>query len=394
MIELLKKFQLDFRGEENIPSVICDNWQAFSSLIESFNHVISDNILVFRGQRRRDWELTPSLGRFSKNGIIEEKIAKEQIKLFRKTIRGRIHDHSLLMDEDGIQEDELWSIGQHYGLYTPLLDWTHSPYVALYFAFEKEDIDTEPDNEYRVVYVLNKTLLEKLSENNDEKLLRFIEPKKDDHGRLVSQAGLFTISTFGQTLENAINDSISGKLENLPDGEDIYEISEYIFKILVKNENQKSILKYLRQMNIHPASLFPDLIGAANNCNLLINEKHLYKNTTEKQLEEAISIEPVKYNDEGSDREKPEPTERPLSLKLKDRDSLCAILNIYGKYSFIVDEFLEKVQPYLDQPDWEKRESILAQIRNLYRVILRRNGFPENYRDEIIESMMEAVKND
>lgn len=39
---------------------------------------------------------------------------------------------------------------------TPLLDWTYSPYVALFFAFQKEDSEDERDNDYRAVYVVNK----------------------------------------------------------------------------------------------------------------------------------------------------------------------------------------------------------------------------------------------
>lgn len=50
----------------------------------------------------------------------------------------------------------------------------YSPYVALFFAFHKDDSKEEAANPYRAVYVLNKSFL---TAHEDETGIRLWEPR-------------------------------------------------------------------------------------------------------------------------------------------------------------------------------------------------------------------------
>ena len=102
-----------------IPVARVDHWKTLADALDDDFFNRNSTQQVFRGHRRYDWGLTPSLARISNASVISRETAERQLELFRLAVRGRLAD-SVLVD-DG-QEDELWSVGQHHGLQTPLLD--------------------------------------------------------------------------------------------------------------------------------------------------------------------------------------------------------------------------------------------------------------------------------
>ncbi|HAD89803.1 MAG TPA: hypothetical protein DCW74_17890 [Alteromonas australica] len=374
-----------------IPVTRIEHWRDFSSLLESsfFNRV--DEQFIFRGHRRFDWEMTPTLARVTQNGIVTEDIAKRQLEMFRKAIRGRISDHSLLDDEDEREHDELWSIGQHHGLMTPLLDWTYSPYVALFFAFAKEDQTDEKDNPYRAVYILNKSFI------SDDDLcpdIRVFEPKKDDHGRLVSQAGLFTFSPYDATIENKLTEVLTDEdfpddeLKTAAEGEQPGILAKYICKVYIKNEEQQECLKHLRRMNVHHASLFPDLIGAADYCNIFMAEIERDRAIQQRQVEpigETVAEEHAL----------PAQSDLPLSHNV---DSILELLKSTQESQEVepsrIQLIADELNKYLSKSmvvDWQARDTVQAEMKNTTRVLLRKYGYPVNARDTIVDNILEII---
>jgi len=370
-----------------VPVTRISSWRKLPELLEEpfFNRPKTQ--LIFRGHRRYDWPLTPSLGRFDSRKIITEDVASAQLRLFRRAVRGRISDRTLVeLDE----EYELWSVGQHHGLLTPLLDWTYSPYVGLFFAFEGEDRKGELNNSYRALYVLNKTHVEADDKCPD---VHVLEPRKDDHGRLVNQAGLFTYSSHGNTLENFLAQSLQDEvLQNVEEGEEDDELAKYICKIYIPNEGRVECLRHLRMMNVHHASLFPDLIGASSFCNILVADEAL-------QIQEA---EIARERQLAAERSPDQPVQNPAPEIEPGADlinALRAVLSAPADSTQVEASRLEITARELaaeiamkQYVDWEKRENIQAAMRNAARVVLRKYGYPASVREDVLDKLLDVLK--
>lgn len=376
-----------------IPVTRLESWRDFTELLESdfFNrHGVQ---LVFRGHRRFDWSLMPTLGRLTTNGIVTEQLAQAQLERFKRAVRGRLSD-AAMVDED----DELWSVGQHHGLMTPLLDWTYSPYVALFFAFHKDDSKEEAANPYRAVYVLNKSFL---TEHEHETGIRLWEPSRDDHGRLVNQAGLFTFSPTDATIENKLANVLAD--DELFDDEELRSASEdeqpgilarYICKIYIRNEDRDPCLRNLRRMNVHHASLFPDLLGASEYCNVITTEAEMAAAVQQRGKHIELTItESVTATDQVDAEVTAASASTATLTSIEDvlRQPAGAEQVEPGRIALMAEELAASIAKN-KVVDWETRDAVQARLRNVVRVVLRKYGYPQTLREQVAEQVLALAK--
>lgn len=390
-----------------IPVIRITSWKDLTNILDEPFFKKKERDFIFRGQRKYSWSLSPTLARVTGDGVVRWEIANQLLKDFKLKIRGRIDDYSILEDDD-----ELWSVGQHHGLKTPLIDWTKSPFVALFFAFNEidddEDLNTtweEKSNQYRCLYVLDKTFVE---DEKDMSSVRVFEPRMDDHGRLVSQDGLFTITDYETTLEGEILEYVTNQesFGALNEEDQAEEIAQYICKIYIPNKGRKECLQFLRKMNVHHGSLFPDLIGASQYSNHLIEEFAANK-LEDKEFQ--IDIGKEEQSEVSESVEKKEEVDTPKDpQEVKDKkgtsdDGVEKILTMEIKKIInsedidedlsekIANDLFENIQPKLNT-DWFKREPLLAEIRNTIRSTFKQYKTYISPGDERIGKIVELLK--
>lgn len=209
---------------------------------------------VFRGHRRNDWHLESTLTRILKTRADISSDIVNHLETFKYAIRGRRG-----LNPPILKKKDVWALGQHHGLATPLLDWSVSPYVAIFFAFA-ESIPGD-QTATRVIFALNETRIRNKVEelrkpNVDADIIKFYRPFADENARLVNQNGLFTISPVGISIEDWVATNFKGSKDTV------------LAKIFVPDDYRIECLQALNKMNINHATLFPDLDGASRYTNM------------------------------------------------------------------------------------------------------------------------------
>lgn len=223
---------------------------------------------IFRGHYKAEWPLQPSLERILSRAPIDLAIENKIIAEFKR----RAHQY---LSAPEIPRDlfEWLALMQHHGSPTRLLDWSRSPYISAFIAFE----DTFKEEGDVAIWAIDSQWLHECSmrrlevawarEVNSETLrsdseltrlmrcdVRVVMPMEPErmNERLTIQQGLFLFPSGKElSFEAALADYVS---EDSP---------KHVRKVTLPKSEGLNCLVDLQRMNINAASLFPGLDGFA-----------------------------------------------------------------------------------------------------------------------------------
>ncbi len=229
---------------------------------------------IYRGQADASWGIQSSLERNIGDNFSKLQAVKyEEFSLQHFKSKFHLYDRENILPVSKLA----WlSIMQHYGVPTRLIDFTESPYVAIYFALETysphsendfsvyaidyratmkqslaaiSDHDKDFKETYESLYDKHDSVFEDYVDRYSYNILWITEPNQMNI-RLDRQAGSFLLSgNSGERVETLMASSTYDTVD--------------IRKLTIDHSLYKSVFALLKKMNITSKSLYGDLDGLA-----------------------------------------------------------------------------------------------------------------------------------
>lgn len=241
-------------------------------LIRSMNEL--PNNFIYRGHADSSWKLESTLERTIGDNWSSE-LAKKFEDHYLNLFKSKYHIYN--GNEHEPKSKLAWlSVMQHYGAPTRLIDFTESPYIALYFALEAYDpllkndlsiyaIDYNAIMDESLAYISKRDSSFKKTRNEiigrqdelfDDVVDRFsyevvwITEPLELNARIDRQSGTFLISGDKEK-----------RIEDLLTNEMYSEV--LIKKFIIPSSIYENIYALLRKMNINAKTIYGDLGGLA-----------------------------------------------------------------------------------------------------------------------------------
>ena len=271
---------------------------------------------IYRGQNHQKYDLRTTLERCLRRAGVETTKYREVEEALIREFRRAYHQYAAHVP-DAKHRMEWLALMQHHGAPTRLLDFSHSLYVATYFAVEEAN-DDDP-NGFTEVWAVNapwaaqqsainleaaghhSDVIEKFLRNplydegreehamslffDDDKQVRLacpVNPSRHNE-RLRTQKGIFLIAG---SMEHSFMDNLvtmSG-----------FDDAKNIVVIKIPNSLRLSFLKRLHEINIGRTSLFPGLDGFARSLCVFSPAYHMKSQWIKRKSNGQWVVNPAK----------------------------------------------------------------------------------------------------
>src|SRR5262245_34026687 len=197
---------------------------------------------LFRGHSDPGWTLTSTFDRmFAKQPKARRlEIAAELLSGFKRSLEGFVIP-SEARNDDAI----LLALGQHYGLPTRLLDWTESPYVAAFFAYNRTTLWGALDQSI-AIWALDSTNPIWSAQYGVE----IVDVPSFGNQRIHKQAGTFTLA---RTPFSSLEEYVRAHAD----------AGTALVNFLLPASEATKALADLDAMGIHHAIVYPEIEGSA-----------------------------------------------------------------------------------------------------------------------------------
>ena len=222
------------------------SWREFSAYVRD----LEPYQRIFRGQTDSTKRLRTAFHRTGRANLL--KFMNQDIPELYNLLTS--HTRHIFKLENAADNGAFYSLAQHHGYPTPLLDWTHSPFISAYFAYKSvKKNDRKEDKRVRIFVFDRKSWEEDFSQ------IQKLSPARPhfsvlaawaiDNPRILPQQGLFTVTNIDD-----IETYIAKRQEE--------KSKTYLTAIDLPSTERSEVMQELALMGITAGSLMPGLDGA------------------------------------------------------------------------------------------------------------------------------------
>ena len=236
-------------------------WEEFEAEVERLNSFLSGQKRhgandvakpLFRGQSLACWQLKTSLERY-----LDRDVSATQYNQYLLKIKSAVEAYtgrSWTVDRDiEVNDASMYSVpnyefmlyARHHGFPSPLLDWSQSPYIALFFAFQNADPAKRVS-----IFVYVDDLGNEIGGIVGEPQIRVMESYVSSHRRHFMQQSKYTIAT-----ENVKDKWMYCSHEKYFSGA-TDDDQDMLIKFTLPGELKNKYLQKLQLMNINAFTLY------------------------------------------------------------------------------------------------------------------------------------------